>query len=57
MIKTFEAIGVEVKYDGARSIRKDWKGRKIILIKLKDLGENNKVMKNKNKLVRKEFLY
>ena len=45
--KTFQAIGVEVKYDGARSIEIDWKGRKLILVKMKDLGEKIKVMKNK----------
>jgi hypothetical protein len=44
----------EVEYEQVRDIGRDWKGRNMIPVKMKNFDEKLKIMRNKRKLAGKD---
>ena len=50
----FESLEVEANYEETRYIGKDWKGRKMIIVKMKKFEDKLEVLRSKRKLVGQE---
>ena len=52
--KIFSTMEIDVNYEQARYIGKDWRGRNMFLVQMKNFEHKLRVMKNKKKLIGKE---